>query len=102
VTAGPQVNGLALERELNRNPAVIQGLEKMGKAIARDAAILAPKRTGFGAKSIDYELDFDVDGAHVRVSWDKRHFYMSFHEFGTSDQHATPFLRPAAAVSRTL
>jgi HK97 gp10 family phage protein len=100
--ADSQINGPALERELTYNPDVTQALEKIGKAIANDARVLAPKQTGAGARSIDHEIGFDERGAYVRISWDKRHFYMQFAEFGTSRQAATPFLRPAAATPRNI
>jgi HK97 gp10 family phage protein len=100
--ANPQVNGPALEKQLQYNPDVTDALHKMGKAIAHDAAAMAPKRTTAGARSITHEIGFDTDGAFVRVSWDRRHFYMQFHELGTSQKNATPFLRPAAAVQRNL
>jgi HK97 gp10 family phage protein len=97
-----QVNGPALEKRLQYNPDVTEALNKMGKAIAHDAAVLAPKETTAGARSIHHEVGFDTDGAYVRVSWDRRHFYMWFLEAGTSKKSATPFLRPAAAVARNL
>lgn len=98
--AESQVNGPALEEQLKYNPDVTSALEKIGKAIAHDAAALAPKETGAGAKSITHEIGFDKNGAFVRVSWDRKHFYMQFAEFGTSEQNATPFLRPAAETPR--
>jgi HK97 gp10 family phage protein len=81
---------------------VTQALDKMGKAIAQDAKALAPRETGAGARSIHHEVGFDADGTFVRVSWNRKHFYMWFHEAGTSKSNATPFLRPAAAVPRNL
>jgi HK97 gp10 family phage protein len=100
--ADNQVNGPALERELRYNPDVTQALEKIGKAIADDARVLAPKQTGAGARSIHHELGYDENGAYVRISWDVKHFYMAFPEFGTSRQAATPILRPAAATPRNI
>lgn len=75
-------------------------LKRVGDDIAADAAAAAPKRTGEGAASIHAETGTDTDGPYVLVSWDKTHFYMAFHELGTSRQSATPFLRPAAQKHR--
>jgi HK97 gp10 family phage protein len=103
--AKSEVDGRALERQLAYNPDVTSALDKIGKAIADDARALAPKRVstgGAGARSIHHEIGFDEKGAYVRISWDKRHFYMQFAEFGTSRQAATPFLRPAAATPRNI
>jgi HK97 gp10 family phage protein len=100
--ADNQINGPALERELRYNPDVTAALDKVGKAIANDARVLAPKQTGKGARSIHHEIGFDERGAYVRVSWSKEAFYMQFAEFGTSRQTATPFLRPAAATPRNI
>jgi HK97 gp10 family phage protein len=100
--ARAEVNTAALDQELQRNLAVIQGLQKMGQGIEDDAQVAAPKRTGAGARSIAHELGHDERGSYVRVAWDRRHFYLQFHEFGTSKMNAHPFLRPAAEKPRTL
>lgn len=55
---------------------------------------LAPKETGEGAESIDYELD--ESGEFWHVSWGKAHFYMYFPEVGTAEEPARPFMRPVA------
>ena len=47
-------------------------------------------------------MDEDVDGAFVNVSWDNDHFYMLFHEIGTSKMPPRPFLRPALEKSRSI
>lgn len=77
-------------------------LDKLGEEIADDATATAPRDTGAGAASIRHEVDADADGAYVRVSWDRDHFYMFFHEVGTSRLPARPFLRPAAKKRRNL
>lgn len=77
-------------------------LDKLGEEIAADAAATAPRATGEGAESITHEVGEDADGAYVRVSWDRDHFYMFFHEVGTSRMSARPFLRPAAKKRRNL
>ena len=77
-------------------------LAKLGGLIAADARADAPKDTGKGAASIDYEVGEDSKGAYVRVSWSKDRFYMLFSEVGTSKKSARPFLRPAATKRRAL
>jgi HK97 gp10 family phage protein len=77
-------------------------LAKLGGFIAVDARAGAPKDTGAGAASIDYEVGEDSKGAYVRVSWSKDRFYMMFVELGTSKKSARPFLRPAATKRRAL
>ncbi len=77
-------------------------LAKLGGLIATDARADAPKDTGAGAASIDYEVGEDSKGAYVRVSWSQERFYMIFAEVGTSAQSPRPFLRPAATKRRAL
>lgn len=77
-------------------------LENLGEQIAQDAKANAPRDTGAGAESIQHEVGEDSEGAYVRVSWDRDHFYMFFHEVGTSRKSARPFLRPAASKRRNL
>ena len=77
-------------------------LDRAGGLIADDAKAAAPRKTGQGAESIRQEVGEDADGAFFRVSWDKDHFYMFFHEVGTSKMSARPFLRPAALKRRNL
>lgn len=82
-------------RELERNPDVTDALDSLGGQIADVAEVAAPKRTGFGARSIHHELGQDERGLWVRVSWSRDAFYLYFHEMGTSKMNARPFLRPA-------
>lgn len=100
--ARSEVNGPALEKQLERNPDVINALDKLGAAIAEDARVAAPKRTGRGAASITHELGYDEHGPRVRVSWGRKYFYMQFRELGTSHENAAPFLRPAAEKPRKI
>lgn len=83
-----------------RGPDVEQALLDLGIAVAETAAALAPKDSGGGASSIRAEVVRVAGVPEVRVSWDRDHFYMAFAEFGTEDQTATPFLRPAAGRFR--
>ena len=88
-------------RELAALPGkagVLSGLVGAGESIAATAARLAPRETGEGAASIRAEVASGEDGPEVRVSWDERHFYLGFHEFGTARVAPRPFLRPAAQM----
>ena len=82
-------------RRLLDGPGVMAGLERVGEQVAKRAALTAPKATGAGAASIHAETAEDSRGKHVRVGWDRDHFYMLFAEVGTSRMSARPFLRPA-------
>lgn len=87
-------------RNLTSNPEVVgpagRALLDIGWEVAKRAAAAAPRDSGDGAASIHPEL-FLIDGeAHVRVSWDRAHFYMGFAEVGTEHQPPRPFLGPAA------
>ena len=93
---------LAALQELERSPEMRAALGRFGAGVARRAAVNAPKRTGAGAKSIDHEVGYDARGLWVRISWDRPHFYMSFHELGTSEITARPFLRPALYAQDTV
>lgn len=80
------------QRELARlDERLVGDLLPVGHRVAQRAAQQAPKRSGEGAASIHAE----VVGDEVRVSWDRQHFYLYFHEVGTSRMNARPFLRPA-------
>jgi HK97 gp10 family phage protein len=84
ITSAPEVAGPAGE-----------ALLRLGWEVAEAAARGAPPPSGMGAKSIHPELVL-VDGVpEVRVSWDRRHFYLGFSELGTVHQPPRPFLRPA-------
>lgn len=82
--------------DLARSHDVTEALFKAGEAVAEAARDAAPKSTGAGAASIHAELVQTYNGVYVaRVGWDRDHFYMMFHELGTSKMSARPFLRPA-------
>jgi HK97 gp10 family phage protein len=90
--------------EISRSREVERELLEDGWRVAQIAASLAPVANapggGAGARSIRAELFRLPAGPEVRVSWDKRHFYMGFQEFGTEHHSAQPFLRPAAVRFR--
>ena len=64
--------------------------------VASEAALRAPKRTGFGASTIHAEPVLEPDGWVARVSWSRDAYYLQFHEFGTQYMDEDPFLEPAA------
>lgn len=89
-------------RGLSDDAVVKHALARVGQQVADKAAQGAPKASGAGAASITYEVDEDDRGAFVKVSWDRDHFYLAFHELGTSRMPARPFLRPALDAHYTL
>lgn len=82
-------------RVLATDPGVRAQMEdEILPAIAARMRERAPKETGAGAESIDFELD--ESGEFYRVTWGKDQFYMYFHEVGTIHLVARPFARPTA------
>lgn len=77
-----------------KQPEVVEMLEStdLMREIVLEMRRLAPYNTGKGAESIDFELD--ESGEFYRISWDEDHFYLYFHEVGTIEIRATPFMRP--------
>jgi HK97 gp10 family phage protein len=80
---------------LLRDPGLPAELLAAAAPVARDAAGRAPHRTGAGAASIRAEAVLDGPEWTAQVTWDQLHFYMYFHERGTSRLSARPFLVPA-------
>lgn len=82
--------------------AVETGLEvdttskRMAEAIRREAARLAPKRTGNLARNIVVEKVNNGRTVEYHVGWNHRAFYGPYVEFGTADTPARPHLRPAS------
>lgn len=83
---------------LASDPGLVKVLSEGAAQVVEKAQASAP-RSGLpdgGAESIGFELTINYIGRpEARVSWDKEHFYMWFHEHGTSKMPARPFLRPA-------
>lgn len=77
-----------------KQPEVVEMLQSTDllREIVLEMRRLAPWNTGKGAESIDFELD--SSGEFYRISWDKDHFYMYFHEVGTIEISPHPFMRP--------
>lgn len=88
----------AIFATLSRDRGVTKEVATVARKVRDEARRNAPKDTGTGAKSIKVERHWDSRTRRVtyRVSWDRSHFYMGFHEFGTLTLPARPFLRPAA------
>lgn len=70
-------------------------LMEFGEPVEARAKAGAPKRTGDGAGSIRREPVLDGPDWTVRISWDRPHYYMYFHDRGTEHLPARPFLEPA-------
>lgn len=71
---------------------VAEGLLAEADPVITAAQAAAPKRTGEGAESIHGEIDREGGELAIRVSWDRAHYYMVFHEVGTRYLPARPFL----------
>lgn len=78
--------------KLGANPYVVRAIERQVQELTDELQLAAPKDTGKGAASIHAELI--IDKAEWRVGWDPQHFYLGFHELGTVDMPARPFVRP--------
>lgn len=79
---------------LMRDREVRQALLSGGNILAIEAKRYAPRATGRGADSI--HAQFAPGGKpEVQVSWDRRHFYMYFHEYGAAHTPEHAFMRPA-------
>lgn len=69
-------------------------LEAVAPAV-HEARARAPQRTGSGAASIRAEPVLDGPLWEVHASWEQLRFYMRFHETGTVQLPARPFLVPS-------
>lgn len=79
-----------------RSDELMGALEDSGllDEIVAEMRRLAPKDSGEGAASIDWEID--DSGEFFRISWGKDQFYMYFHEVGTLHLAPRSFARPVA------
>lgn len=97
-----QMNNSEVDK-LVRGVEVQQALMDGGQKLALEASQLAvslglieaPSKGG--AASIHPELVITQGVPEVRVSWDRKHFYMAFAEVGTEHERARSFLRAAAS-----
>lgn len=71
-------------------------VEETAKRVAAKASDLAPRRTGFLAEHITYEMT--AEGT-ARVGWEPPAFYGFFVEFGTVNIPPQPHLRPAVDLA---
>lgn len=86
------------QRELDallRSPDARELLLEVSRPHVGEAQAAAPRRTGAGAESIHAEAVLEDGKWEALVSWDRRHFYMYFHEVGTRQLSARPFLVPS-------
>lgn len=82
-------------REMLRSREMGDQLVAVGTEIGRDAAARAPHDTGAGAASIHAEAVLSHEGFAAHISWTRDRYYMGFHERGTINLPARPFLIPA-------
>ena len=74
---------------------IVSALKKVSKPIVKEARDKAPKRTGKGAKSIKARTNKNLKPIGISIGPDRKNFHMMFVEFGTINQAAEPYLRPA-------
>ncbi len=86
-----KINTAELQRLL-QDPAIRRALMEQGQKLAHKSRVRAPKLSGAGAASIRPEYVLDGPTPEVRVSWDREHFYMYFHQRGTRTLPAHPFM----------
>jgi hypothetical protein len=73
-------------------PAIRVAILDAANGLVPGARARAPKDTGAGAASIHAETVFNSGEWTARVSWDREHYYMGFHQLGTVSLPAQPFL----------
>lgn len=81
--------------ELGDQAAAARLVTEAAWGVALDARAHAVRATGAGAESIQPWPGRDATGPYADVSWDRDHFYMGFHEFGTAHLPARPAVGPA-------
>lgn len=94
-----QVRTVIHQGEIDRlkaDPDLALEMLAIARPIVAAARSGAPKDTGAGAASIHAEAVLDSREWVTLISWDREHFYMRFHETGTRELPARPFLVPAA------
>ncbi|WP_422751345.1 HK97-gp10 family putative phage morphogenesis protein [Micromonospora sp. WMMD1219] len=82
-------------REYAAGGDVADLLMEAGEPVEGYAKAGAPKRSGEGAESIRREPVLDGFVQTVRISWDRTHYYLYFHDRGTEHLPARPFMEPA-------
>ena len=81
-------------RALAADPEVGREMARIAAPIVREAQTRAPRLTGAGASSIRADQVVERGEQEVHICWDRDHYYMAFHEFGTRYLPARPFLEP--------
>lgn len=83
---------------LSQLPGVVAQMRETANAIRRDAAALAPKRTGNLSRNIQVERVYDKATGRVEyaVGWGPKAWYGRLVEFGTEHSRPRPHLIPAA------
>lgn len=77
------------------DPDITAVLLEAAKPVVDDARFRAPRRTGAGAESIQAQPFAEPGEQTVRITWDRNHFYMGFHDLGTNTLPARHFLEDA-------
>lgn len=74
-------------------------VEAVGKEVVKIAKRLAPERTGRLKRSIKSTPGHDAKGPYAEISVGP--FYASFREWGTVNDPAEPFMRPALETAKS-
>jgi HK97 gp10 family phage protein len=90
------IDNAGLRRYARDLPEVKEGVQATASAIAGDARLHAPVRTGRLRDSIGTERAVRAGRESQTVRVVARVFYARFVEFGTRHMPPQPFLRPAA------
>jgi hypothetical protein len=89
------IDSAAVE-SLTTERLVFLAVGEVADQLAQAIAARAPKRSGDSAASIHAEpAPLPADG--YRVSWDRRHFYLSFANTGTRSERSRHFVDDALA-----
>lgn len=86
---------------LAADPHIVPVLLDAAKPVVDQARFNAPRRTGLGAASIEAQPFNEIGGEQtVHISWDRQHYYLGFHDLGSSQLPARHFLEDALEGSR--
>jgi HK97 gp10 family phage protein len=85
-----------LEAQLLRNA------EEVGADLADKISGRTPRRSGYAAEHVGYQVRTIPGGVRITVGYEKGAFYMVFREVGTSHQAASPTVLPTVLQSKDL